>query len=341
MLPAVPRPAARRARRERAVARDPRPPARAGRRARRARSATTSARRSTGWPRRRTAATRSLADLARRGPLPLLRRAGDRGRRERGLRGGGAPPRGARGGPGAPRTATTRIAALVACPQPLAPMLSPRVCARAEPAAAPRAARDDGPPLLPRAHARGLRRARPSTAAARSPRATATRGGAGTSRRAFVDAGRAAGGVARLRRAGRQSLPAGELAVADFYAESTASRRTARSSRSGSRGAARRHRAAAEPCTASSSPSPSPARGRGMSAMTSFTFRPSAGGLVEDEVLRGLHPDDVAPPAALRGSPEFALDRLPSPPRTSTCSTASRARTRRTSGCSRSPRCAT
>ena len=44
--------------------------------------------------------------------------------------------------------------------------------------------------------------------------------------------------------------------------------------------------------------------------MTPLTFRPSAGGLVEDEVLRGLHPM-MSYRLRLARLSEFALDRLP------------------------------
>ena len=44
--------------------------------------------------------------------------------------------------------------------------------------------------------------------------------------------------------------------------------------------------------------------------MTPLTFRPSAGGLVEDEVLRGLHPM-MSHRLQLARLSEFALDRLP------------------------------
>ena len=100
MLPAVPRPAAGRDRRGARGARDPRPAARAGRRARRASSAPTSARRSTGWPRRRDGRDPVDRAISRREVRfryfdePVIAAA-----RERGLRGGGRRPRGARAGP--------------------------------------------------------------------------------------------------------------------------------------------------------------------------------------------------------------------------------------------------
>ena len=54
-----------------------------------------------------------------------------------------------------------------------------------------------------------------------------------------------------------------------------------------------------------------PRRGRGMSAIDLFTFRPSPDGLVEDEVLRGLHPM-MGHRLALWRLQEFELERLPS-----------------------------
>ena len=54
-----------------------------------------------------------------------------------------------------------------------------------------------------------------------------------------------------------------------------------------------------------------PRRGRGMSAIDLFTFRPGPSGLIEDEVLRGLHPM-MGHRLRLRRLREFALERLPS-----------------------------
>ncbi len=55
-----------------------------------------------------------------------------------------------------------------------------------------------------------------------------------------------------------------------------------------------------------------PRRGRGMSAIDLFTFRPGPGGLVEDEVLRGLHPM-MGHRLRLWRLREFDLERLASP----------------------------
>jgi acetyl/propionyl-CoA carboxylase alpha subunit/acetyl-CoA carboxylase carboxyltransferase component len=54
-----------------------------------------------------------------------------------------------------------------------------------------------------------------------------------------------------------------------------------------------------------------PGRGRGMSAIDLFTFRPGPSGLIEDEVLRGLHPM-MGHRLRLRRLREFELERLPS-----------------------------
>ena len=55
-----------------------------------------------------------------------------------------------------------------------------------------------------------------------------------------------------------------------------------------------------------------PRRGRGMSAIDLFTFRPGPAGLVEDEVLRGLHPM-MGHRLRLWRLREFDLERLASP----------------------------
>ena len=108
-----------------------------------------------------------------------------------------------------------------------------------------------------------------------------------------------------------ETLPSGSLAALDLYAQQRdgaltrdelAERLRARSRRFRHR--PRLHRivvAVAEP-----------GRGRGMSAIDLFTFRPGPSGLVEDEVLRGLHPmmGDRLQLWRLR---EFELERLASP----------------------------
>jgi acetyl/propionyl-CoA carboxylase alpha subunit/acetyl-CoA carboxylase carboxyltransferase component len=107
-----------------------------------------------------------------------------------------------------------------------------------------------------------------------------------------------------------ETRPAGELAVLDLYAQhhDTAPSREET--------AARLRAALAEV------PVPpavhrvvvavaEPRRGWGMSAIDLFTFRPGPSGLVEDEVLRGLHPM-MTHRLRLRRLREFELRRLPS-----------------------------
>ena len=62
-------------------------------------------------------------------------------------------------------------------------------------------------------------------------------------------------------------------------------------------------------CIGSSSRSPQPERGRGMSAIDTFTFRHQPEGLVEDEVVRGMHPM-MGHRLALWRLENFALERL-------------------------------
>jgi acetyl/propionyl-CoA carboxylase alpha subunit/acetyl-CoA carboxylase carboxyltransferase component len=108
-----------------------------------------------------------------------------------------------------------------------------------------------------------------------------------------------------------ETLPGGELAVLDLYAQH--------------RGGAQAVDELAEQLGASLAEVPTPPalhrivvavaeprRGRGMGAIDLFTFRPGPNGLVEDQVLRGLHPmmGDRLQLWRLR---EFDLERLPSP----------------------------
>ena len=106
------------------------------------------------------------------------------------------------------------------------------------------------------------------------------------------------------------SLPEGEDLVADFYAEyegeppaqeELAERLASELDRAGLAGGVERVVfGVAEPT-----------RGRGMSAVDLFTFRRGDDGMVEDEVLRGLHPE-MADRLRLWRLSNFALEQLPS-----------------------------
>jgi acetyl/propionyl-CoA carboxylase alpha subunit/acetyl-CoA carboxylase carboxyltransferase component len=127
---------------------------------------------------------------------------------------------------------------------------------------------------------------------------------------AYVDLDDVAG-IANAFGRHAESLPAGELAVLDLYGQhhDTAPSREET--------AARLRKALAEV------PTPpavhrivvavaEPRRGRGMSAIDLFTFRRELGGLVEDRVLRGLHPM-MGHRLRLGRLREFELERLSSP----------------------------
>ena len=234
-----------------------------------------------------------VADLALQVRFALLRRPRDRGRPRRGLRTQPTPtwPR-SRTTPRAP-TATRGIAALVACPQPLAPTFARRMADAPSPPAT-RAAGGDRAPLLPRTHARGVRRddrrrppvrhlalpARRTAPPASRPRSwtwPSCRTRHGRSRRGPA-------GCPPASRLSRTSTPR------------TPSRPGRPSSQTGST-----HCWTASPCPPPCTASSSAQRHRGPAAscrsMTSITLRPSGDGLVEDEPLRGLHPMMSAPPA--------------------------------------------
>ena len=135
-------------------------------------------------------------------------------------------------------------------------------------------------------------------------------------------------------------LPAGDLAVADFYVpdlpdagppsdEISASLRTILDSVALPEAV---HRIVVGV--------PSPQAGREMSTLTAYTFRPTAEGVAEDAVLRGLHPMMWHRLHLARLS-EFELERLPAVEDVYLFHGTARVESRRTSGCSRSPRCAT
>ena len=101
------------------------------------------------------------------------------------------------------------------------------------------------------------------------------------------------------------AVPAGDLAVADFYVHDagdvTADRLHAILSTVALPAGVHRIVVGVAPAD----------EGRGMSAIGAFTFRPGPDGLVEDEVLRGLHPM-MAHRLHLWRLSEFAIERLPS-----------------------------
>ena len=335
VLPALPRPAAGAAGAGRR-ARDPRPPARARTRSP-GRAGPASARRSTGSPRRPDGRDPVVADLARAGALRVLRRARDRRRARRGLRGGGRRPRRARASDPERADRDARIAALVACPQPLAPMLARRM-ADAAPAAAARAAGGDGAPLLPRARARAVRRDDRRRPPAPHARATGTRGRRGTSRRPSWTWPSCPPPCAPSP-TWAAALPAGELAVADFYVACRRRRRTGRARRADPARCSQASRCR-RACIGSSSARRRPAPGGRCRPWTALTFRPATAAWSRTTVLRGLHPMmshrlRLARLSRVRARPAARRrGRLPVPRR--------RAREpARTSGCSRSPRCAT
>ena len=273
-----------------------------------------------------------------RGALPLLRRAGHRGRARARLRRDGAST-----SPRWPRTPTRadrdeRIAALVACPRPLAPLLTARMRA---PAPALRRLLVEA--MTRRYYriraARGLRPRRLDGHACCSPRYR-YEGRARHLAAAFVDLDELAGALARARAprardaARAATWPSRPLRVAgrDRRADATLAARCARRSR--------RSRCPAR-CTAIVVAVARPSAAAACRRSTRSRSGPTAEGLVEDEVVRGLHPMMAAPAATCGGCENFdaraaalGRGRLPVPRR--------RARaTRRTSGCSRSPRCAT
>ena len=119
------------------------------------------------------------------------------------------------------------------------------------------------------------------------------------------------GPIARAFSHHADTLPAGELAVLDLYAQHHDQAPSRKQT------AARLHAALAE------IPMPpavhrivvavaEPRRGRGMSAIDLFTFRSGTDGVVEDKVLRGLHPM-MGHRLGLRRLREFELERLRSP----------------------------
>ena len=198
-----------------------------------------------------------------------------------------------------------RLAALVACPRPLAPTLARRM------AYAPPAAQRVLLEALARRYYR-LRALEPfaETTVDGHRLVTARYRHEGPPRNlatCFVDLAELPGAL-RSVAAWATALPAGELAVADFYSHTEDAARPAEF--------AERVRGllagvALPPCmhrvvVAATAPG----AGRALSSMATLTFRPGDGGLVEDAVLRGLHPM-MSHRLQLARLSQFALDRLP------------------------------
>ena len=198
-----------------------------------------------------------------------------------------------------------RLASLVACPQPLAPSLVRRM-ANAQPAACR---------ALLEATARRYYRMRTLGPFAETivdgHRLLTTRyGHEGRIRHLATAFGNLAELPAVTAAFGTWAagLPAGELAVADLYSRVDVA--------TGAAGLAEGVRALLAGVAMPSCVhrvvvgAAAPGTGRVLSAMTPLTFRPGAGGLVEDKVLRGMHPM-MSYRLGLARLSEFALDRLP------------------------------
>ena len=198
-----------------------------------------------------------------------------------------------------------RLATLVACPQPLAPSLVRRM-ANAQPAACR---------ALLEATARRYYRMRTLGPFAETivdgHRLLTTRyGHEGRIRHLATAFGNLAElpAVTAAFATWAAGLPAGELAVADLYSRVDVA--------TGAAGLAEGVRALLAGIAMPSCVhrvvvgAAAPGTGRALSAMTPLTFRPGAGGLVEDKVLRGMHPM-MSYRLGLARLSEFALDRLP------------------------------
>ena len=198
-----------------------------------------------------------------------------------------------------------RLAALVACPQPLAPTLARRMA--------------DAPPAAQRVLLEAMAR-RYYRLRALEPFAETTVDGhrlltaryrhEGPPRNlatCFVDLAELPSAL-RAVAAWAAALPAGELAVADFYSRAEDAARPAE--------LAERVRGLLAGVALPPSmlrvvvAATAPDAGRALSAMAALTFRPGDGGLVEDTVLRGLHPM-MSHRLQLARLSQFALDRLP------------------------------
>jgi acetyl/propionyl-CoA carboxylase alpha subunit/acetyl-CoA carboxylase carboxyltransferase component len=201
-----------------------------------------------------------------------------------------------------------RVAALVACPRPLAPLLSARMRGAARPLRW----------LLVEAMARRYYRVRSlegfetvgvdghELLMAQYPFEGRRRRLAAT----YVDLADV-GAVASAFALHAATLPRGDLAVLDLYAESPGETLSHDELAAGLRASL----ATIEPPEALHRivvAVAHPARGRGMSAIDTFTFRRTPEGLAEDEVLRGLHPM-MGHRLQLWRLQNFDLERLASP----------------------------
>ena len=185
-----------------------------------------------------------------------------------------------------------RIAALVECPQPLAPLLAARMRARGAGARGGRCSRH-GAPLLPRPA--GCRRSpRRRWRAVVLSAGTATRGPRRHLATAFVELPSCGRGARARGLGGRRS------AASSRWPTSTRDRATAQPPDELARGCGRRsRRSAAAAVDRMVFAVAEPARGRGMSAVDPFTFRRDRRRLVEEDAPARPPPDDGRAPAPL------------------------------------------
>ncbi len=204
-----------------------------------------------------------------------------------------------------PSDRAQRIAALVACPRPLAPLLSRRLA--------------NAPPRLRRPLLEVMTRRYYRTRELRGFEEiefdgqlilAASYEHAGCTHHvltAFVDRSELET-AARACATHAAGLPAGEPVVVDLYSEQA-------EASSSELAPALRHELEAVAFPASTErivvAVAATTRGRGMSAVELFTFRPGPGGLMEDEPLRGLHPM-MGERLSLWRLQKFVLERVPS-----------------------------
>ena len=198
-----------------------------------------------------------------------------------------------------------RIAALVSCPRPLAPLLSRRM------SSAPPGLRRLMLEVMTRRYYRTRRLREFEEIHVDGHRIlTSSYERAGRTHHlltAFVEF-EALGSAARACASHAAALPPGEPVMVDLYSERADSPPT-------ELGPALRRMLDVVPFPAAIERIvigvDGVTRGRGMSAVDLFSFRPAPDGLVEDETLRGMHPV-MAERLALWRLEKFALERLPS-----------------------------